>query len=69
MPPTRQDFVATAAILRDQIESTRDLVILSALARTAEAFAHEYAEANPNFSHTRFYTACGLTATGKPREN
>jgi hypothetical protein len=59
-PMTRKDFVAIAAVFKNQLDVTVDSDERRTLRNMAHEIADVCADTNPRFDHGRFLDACGV---------
>jgi hypothetical protein len=64
-PPTRQDYISTATILREFLpkENMDDKMNSYAFRNLVDQFATMFADDNPRFDAEKFYEACGLDSS------
>ncbi len=62
---TKRLFVATAAILKAQVDAGITPVVIRPI---AQEFADLFADNNPNFDRERFLAACGVEVTHNTQE-
>ncbi len=61
---TRKNYRASAAVVREHLDDTRDVTARRAVASLARGLALEFKADNAHFRFDTFYAACGLNEWG-----